>query len=291
MKILPCDDSPARAAQNMERLHIPRALAAKLGHETLDYILEGSYPSHSGKEVKWRKLIERAVQNKVSIPPDRALPSGNARGAFETTIVVSNETTLSAAHNLVQRGYRPLALNFANGIHPCGGFLSGARAQEEYLCRSSGLFATLKNDPMYSVHRTRTSPDSTNRAILSPGVPIIRDDDGRLLDEPWLLDIISSAPPYAPKVGLIRSTRLLRARIRRVLDIARAYGYTSLVLGAWGCGAFENDPQETAISFREALLEEFANTFEQVVFAITDRSPERRILGPFCEAFAEIARG
>ncbi len=289
MKILPCDDSPARAAQNKERLHIPRALAAALGHETLSYILQGSYFSHSGKEVKWKHLIERAVRNKVSIPPSQELPSGNVQSNFKTTVVISNETTLFAARNLVKRGYRPLALNFANGIHPCGGFLSGARAQEEYLCRSSGLYATLKNDRMYSAHRTRALPDSTDWAILSPGVPIIRDDDGRLLDEPWLLDIISSAAPYAPKVGLNESARLLRTRISRILDIARAYGYTSLVLGAWGCGAFKNDPRETAISFREALLEDFANTFERIVFAITDRSPERRILGPFCEAFTEIA--
>jgi len=75
---------------------------------------------------------------------------------------VTNETTLGTSLRLVERGLRPLALNFANGIHPGGGFLNGARAQEEALCRSSALYQTLVNDPMYEEHRKRQLPDSTD---------------------------------------------------------------------------------------------------------------------------------
>ncbi len=83
-----------------------------------------------------------------------------------------------------------------------------------------------------------------------------------------------------------KSGDLLAKRIRRVLEIARAYGYASLVLGAWGCGAFRNDPQRTAADFRQALEQEHAGAFSEVVFAITDWSPERRFLGPFRDVFA-----
>jgi uncharacterized protein (TIGR02452 family) len=71
-----------------------------------------------------------------------------------------------------------------------------------------------------------------------------------------------------------------------VLAIARAYGYTALVLGAWGCGAFGNDTHRTASDFRQALENEFDQVFSDIVFAITDWSPERRFLGPFRQAFA-----
>ena len=70
-----------------------------------------------------------------------------------------------------------------------------------------------------------------------------------------------------------------------MLAIAQAYGYTTLVLGAWGCGAFANDPHRTARDFREALEHTFIEAFSDIVFAITDWSPERRFLGPFRAVF------
>lgn len=154
------------------------------------------------------------------------------------------------------------------------------------LCRSSALSATLDGDPMYATHRTRPEPDSSDWAILSPRVPVFRSDDGAALPEPWLLDVLTCAAPYAPTLGAERSAELLRARIHRVLAIARAYGYRALVLGAWGCGAFGNDPRRTAEDFRAALEGPYAQTFDEVVFAVTDWSPGRRFLGPFGDAFA-----
>jgi uncharacterized protein (TIGR02452 family) len=56
---------------------------------------------------------------------------------------------------LTNENKKPLALNFANGIHPGGGFLEGARAQKEVLCRSSALNHTLRGDEMYEYHRKR----------------------------------------------------------------------------------------------------------------------------------------
>ena len=67
---------------------------------------------------------------------------------------------------------------------------------------------------------------------------------------------------------------------------ARAFGHPSLVLGAWGCGAFANDPARTARDFRQLLEADFSGAFGDIVFAITDWSPERRFLGRFREVFA-----
>ena len=187
----------------------------------------------------------------------------------------------------MDEGRRPLALNFANGTETGGGFLRGATAQEEALCRSSGLYATLVGDPMYEFHRKHELwAEASDWAILSPNVPVFRDDRGMELDVPWLLSFITCAAPYAPSVGHPRSGDMLQKRIVRVLSIARAYGYTELILGAWGCGAFGNDPRRTASDFRGALEGEFDGMFGEVVFAITDWSPERRFLGPFRDVFS-----
>jgi uncharacterized protein (TIGR02452 family) len=156
---------------------------------------------------------------------------------LETRVQVTNETTLGASRCLVESGLKPLALNFANGVHPRGGFLSGARAQEEVLCRSSALYQTLAGDPMYLAHSRRPRPDSTDWAIYSPDVPVFRADDGSELWHPWLLSFLTCAALYAPAIGQPKSGDLLRRRIHRVLAIARAFGHATLVLGAWGCGA------------------------------------------------------
>jgi len=287
MQILSCLDSVTMAAARRRELDIPKEVAAALGRSAVAAARAGRYVTRGGREVVWREAVQAACTAKRSIPPEMTLPDHGETAVRETRVQVANETTLGAARRLVERGMRPLALNFANGIHPGGGFRSGARAQEEVLCRSSALFLTLDGDPMYAEHRQRPRPDSTDWAILSPGVPVFREDGGAELDEPWLLSFVTSAAPYAPGVGQPEAGDLLQRRIHRVLAIARAHGHAALVLGAWGCGAFGNDPQRTARDFREALEGPFAGAFSDIVFAIADWSPERKFLGPFREVFAE----
>jgi uncharacterized protein (TIGR02452 family) len=284
--LLPCLDSVELAAARRAELHVSRERAVFLGHSAVGAAREGRYRTDDDREVDWAEAVRTARAAKRGIPPDALLPPPTEPPFPETRVSVANETTLGAARRLTEAGFRPLALNFANGVSPGGGFLTGALAQEEVLCRSSALHATLQDDPMYDTHRRRTDYESSDWAILSPDVPVFREDDGTSLGTPWRLSFITCAAPYAPRVGQPRSGDLLRRRIGRVLDIARAYGYDTLVLGAWGCGAFANDPARTAHDFRAALQGEFSGWFREVVFAITDWSPERRFLGPFRDAFA-----
>jgi uncharacterized protein (TIGR02452 family) len=144
---------------------------------------------------------------------------------------------------------------------------------------------------MYEEHRKWHEWDSTDWAILSLDVPVFRKDDGKGLEHPWLLSFITCAAPYAPAIGQPEAGDLLQKRIHRVLAIARAYGYSALVLGAWGGGAFENDPRRTATDFRQALEGDFEGAFSEIVFAIAAWSPERRFLGPFRDVFAQIGNG
>jgi uncharacterized protein (TIGR02452 family) len=284
--VLPCLDSSEMARLRREELDIPRHIAAELGQSALRAADQGAYVTRDGREVVWRAPAEAARVAKRSIPPDASLPHRDDKVLPETRVQVTNESTLGAARRLTEHGLRPLALNFANGVHPGGGFLSGARAQEETLCRSSALFATLVDDPMYRNHRFRPHPDSTDWTIHSPDVPVFRTDDGMELAAPWPLSVLTCAAPYAPAIGQPQAGDLLQKRIHRVLAVARAFGYDTLVLGAWGCGAFKNDIVRTARDFRDALDTAYEGAFAEVVFAVTDWSPERKFLGPFRDVFA-----
>ncbi|MGH7844721.1 MAG: TIGR02452 family protein [Candidatus Binatia bacterium] len=274
------------ATARRRELNIPRDVAAQLGRSAVEAAVNGYYFTKTGEKVDWSHLVDAACAAKRSVPPDAPLPNVQRTAFPETRVQVANETTLGAASRLVESGLRPLALNFANGIHPGGGFLGGAKAQEEVLCRSSALYQTLVNDQMYEEHRNRPRPDSTDWAIYSPDVPVFRKDEGTELDQPWLLSFVTCAAPVASRIGQPESGDLLQRRIHRVLSIAGAFGYSALVLGAWGCGAFGNDPHRTAVDFRQALEDDFCGAFSDIVFAITDWSPERRFLGPFRDAFA-----
>ena len=249
------------AAARQRELDIPRDIAAALGRSAVEAANDGYYFNNAGEKVDWRRLVDVACSAKRSIPPDAPLPASDRASVAETRVQVSNETTLGTSLRLTEGGQRPLALNFANGIHPGGGFRSGARAQEEVLCRSSALYRTLVDDPMYEAHRKRSRPDSTDWAIYSPDVPVFRKDEGTELDRPWLLSFITCAAPVASRIGQSESGDLLQKRIHRVLAIAQAFRYSTLVLGAWGCGAFGNDPRRTAVDFREALENEFRGHF------------------------------
>jgi len=276
-------------SENAPRL-MERDRAAALGLETVVILERGNYQSASGMVVDLRDLLRRAVEHTRSYTPEEALspvPPGEKMTCFE----VVNETTLEAARRLVEAGSRPLALNFASALHPGGGFLIGARAQEESLARSSGLYACLEGNPFYAFHKAQNDALYSDYAIYSPDVPVIRRDDGTLLEEPFCCSILTCAAVNAnhllwgdtSRKGEIRPA--MDRRIRRVLALAVHHGHDTLILGAWGCGAFGNDTEEIAALFRDALTGDFRGVFARVVFAVLDWSDDRHFIGPFQRAF------
>ena len=77
----------------------------------------------------------------------------------------------------------------------------------------------------------------------------------------------------------------MRARIRKMLVVGLTHGHLDIVLGAWGCGAFGNDPGLIAKLFGDALRGPFAGCYRRVIFAVTDWSSEQRFIGPFTQEF------
>jgi len=271
-------------------LDIPRDLAARLGREAVDVNRRGHYVSPSGRTVSIERALDRARATTVEYGPDHPWPPPPPSSNRTPAIEVGNETTLSAARRLLDDGFAPTALNFAAATTPGGGFLTGARAQEEYLARSSGLHACLEDRAMYAASRARLDPFYADWVIHSPDVPVFRDDTGAFLEEPWPCGILTSPAvqangvrKYCPeREGEIEAA--MRSRVRCVMAAASAHGARALVLGAWGCGAFGNDTPTIAGLFREEL-DAWAAAFDRVIFAVTDWSPERRFIGPFEREF------
>jgi uncharacterized protein (TIGR02452 family) len=273
---------------------MPRDLAARYGHEAVAIGERGGYTAPSGRQVGIRAAVEKAICGTVSYPPDHAFKL-SAQGTYDTRFEVVNETTLSAARRQLDLGFRTVALNFASATSPGGGFLTGARAQEEYLARSSCLFQCIRDNPMYGFHRSNYDPIYTDYAIYSPDVPVVRDDGGALLETPYTVSILTCAAPNAKRVPSSQQHAILPAmwtRILKVLAIGLKHGHDAIVLGAWGCGAFGNDSAEIAALFHKALTGDFRGAYRHVVFAVVDWSPEKRFIGPFQKAFAgEVVAG
>lgn len=133
--------------------------------------------------------------------------------------------------------------------------------------------------------------------IHAPAVPVFRDDRGALLDAPFTAGFLTSP---APNAGVIRSKApervgevpgVLVRRAGRVLETAAHHGYRRLVLGAWGCGVFRNDPAQVAEAFHTHLGPggRFEGAFAHVVFGILDRTRDCATRTAFERAFADLA--
>ena len=270
---------------------LDRAEAALVATATVAILNDGRYMTPGGQQVDIAGAIAAAVAGTVAYPPEAPLPAV-APGHQTTEFTVQNETTLVAAQRLAEAGQRPVALNFASAKRPGGGFLNGALAQEESLARSSGLYACLAGNAMYAYHRQRKDSMYSDYAIYSPAVPVFRRDDGTLLEAPYACAFISAPAPNATALRrhggrrLRRAIPALAARIAKVLTIGAAHGHDTIILGAWGCGVFGNDPRTVAALFSAALTGPFAGVYARVAFAVLDNSPDRQFIEPFERAFA-----
>jgi uncharacterized protein (TIGR02452 family) len=277
-----------------------RSVRAQIAKETVEIAERGWYASVTGSRVEFGEAMSRCLQaTKLYRPSDLQEllnPTPRLPLVEETQFEVGNETTLSATRRLVvERGLsKTLCLNFASAKNPGGGFLGGSQAQEESLARSSGLYSSLTSQwAYYEANRACGTALYTDHMILSPDVPVFRDDTGQLLDAPYLLSILTAPAVNAGAVqsnepeqlSLIAPT--MTERIAKLLAVAAHHGYEHLVLGAWGCGVFRNDPVEVAGMFSAALGEngDFGNRFGSVVFAVLDHSENKAVVAPFQRRF------
>lgn len=270
-----------------------------IAKSTLALIEEGGYIAPSGARRELREQIDRALDGTRLYTPDEleamiAAPPERGAGAGAPRIEVTNETTTAAARRLTARGLSVCALNFASAKNPGGGFTGGAKAQEEDVCRGSALYPCLLTQrAYYDENRECGTMLYTDHIIYSPAVPFFRDDRNDLLEQPYACSVITAPAPNAGEELRRRPdarpeiTRTLLRRTAMVLEVAAANGERNLVLGAWGCGVFRNDPDEVAGIFAETLAEpRFAGAFDLIVHAVWSRSEDGENLTAFRRRFA-----
>lgn len=265
----------------------------------MEILKRGRYISIAGDQVNIMGDLHHAKSHSILYTPYENLLAKVAKekGITSSTytpleIELRNETTFQAAQYLINQGHDDvLCLNFASAKNPGGGFLRGSQAQEECLARTSGLYHCLKDmTEMYDTNRRGKSCLYTHYMVYSPRVPVFRNEEtNQLLNEPYQVSIISAPAVNAGEVrrkekdliSEIEST--MSQRIHCILCIAALHGHSTLVLGAWGCGVFVNDPHAIARLFQAHLLEDklFKGVFRKVVFAVSDRTKEQKIYGAF----------
>ena len=97
-----------------------------------------------------------------------------------------------------------------------------------------------------------------------------------LPENEWFeVDVITCAAPYLAKrkhTNGVALFELFKSRIKNIFEAARDNNVDYLILGAFGCGVFGQDPERVATHFCDLLTYDFANCFKHVEFAIPVRA-------------------
>lgn len=214
------------------------------------------------------------------------------------TIDVLENTTFQCASERFRQFSRIAVLNFANPHEPGGGVKRGAMAQEECLCRCSDLYNALAQ-PYFLKHYYQYQLQNcdyffSDRLIYSPNITVFKSDDDipQMLDTPFHVDVITCAAPYI-NTSVYDSDNLLhiyKSRIKNILEVSMSKEVDCLILGAFGCGAFHNDPNLMAKAFADLLVrEQYGRYFDKVIFAIKRTGTFCQNLCSFQEAFYGIS--
>ena len=252
-----------------------------------------------------RESIERSIrEQKFTGERENIIVKNRKIFTERANIIVSQKRTLEAAKAYANT--KVAVLNFASASHPGGGVTTGAGAQEESICRCSTLHPCLLAPKMekqfYEPHWHQKNALHDDDCIYTPGVTVIKTDTSapELLDESdWYnVDVITCAAPnlrnFERQKGLLVDKygcgsitdkglkQLHIKRLRRILDIAISNKVESIILGAFGCGAFMNDPRIVADATTEAI-KDYRHAFKNIEFAVFCRPGFEQNYKEFCK--------
>ena len=203
-------------------------------------------------------------------------------------VMVSQKRSFDAAKAYSDK--KVCVLNFASASNPGGGVTKGSTAQEECLCRCSTLYFSLNTkemwDGFYSPHRNAGNPLHNDDIIYTPDVTVFKSDTANptlLPKKDWYkVNVITCAAPNlrenpsnqmnkdGNKKAQLSEKELLELhekRIKRILDVAVKEGNEVIILGAFGCGAFQNSPRIVARAAKN-VIQDYLHAFQVIEFAV-----------------------
>ncbi|KAF7296105.1 DUF2263 domain-containing protein [Mycena kentingensis (nom. inval.)] len=285
---------------------MPHPVLAKIAQDSLDAVQKGGYTDAEGNTHPIDDLGIKKFESATEYYP----PDSEVLSAWSTPLPAPTEPTkpqIILAKTSTLEGIRVLdpstrrgVLNFASATRPGGGFLGGARAQEESLARSSNIYSSLMTPAgqrFYTLHKTgpqHADKAYTHAMIFTKGVRFFRSDDGGWV-APADADVLTSC---AVNAGVVRQRfkggepeaaieAAMRERMGRLLFLFEKEAIPDLVLGSFGTGVFRNNIAMIARLWVELLLapdSRFARSFKRIVFAIIDE----KTVGVFRGVFQEM---
>ncbi|MDE7414947.1 MAG: TIGR02452 family protein [Lachnospiraceae bacterium] len=259
--------------------------------ETLT-IMEQGYYQYEGQKIDIQSDMDASTRASFLITPERGAALLEKYNKMERTEIreerVENLSTVDAIRKLAKEGRDDIGvLNFASAKNPGGGFINGAMAQEESLAASSTLYRTLTaHEEYYRNNRAQNSMMYTDHAIYSPDVVFFRDGSFRLIENPVKASVLTLPAVNMGQVLLkgedsAEAERVMRRRMKLALAIFAEQGAKNLVLGAYGCGVFRNDPHLIAAWWKELLEEGMGSYFDSIFHAVLDHSKNGNCIRAF----------
>ena len=243
-----------------------RAERAKIWTEYMEKNYTAEIEKASAGTKTWTGPLQAAMTKTAAHRPKYSVVNAGVTDVIQETV---------GRYKVPTDGCKPkiAALNFASYKNPGGMFLDGSRAQEECLCHESFLYNVLKRQTdYYAWNRMRLNKALyKDRALYTPDVRFFKKGNIKADPDGVLCDVITCAAPNksaAQKytgVSDAENSAALKDRIHFLLQVATLNEAEVLILGAYGCGVFGQDPKEVAAIFKDEL-EKFA--FKEAVFAI-----------------------
>lgn len=239
---------------------------------------------------KLKESVQASTDNqKLILEKDKLTVQDLNRYTEDVKVVVSKNRTYQAAS--AYKGMKVAVHNFASASNPGGGVVRGANAQEECLCRCSELYFNLNTkkmwDGFYAPHRASHNPLHNDDIIYTPEVTVFKTDTANpklLPEKEWYnVDVITCAAPNlrerpsnsynsgdGNRRAKVTDKELLsihEKRLGRILDVAFIEGDEVVILGAFGCGAFMNNPEVVAMAAKN-VIKDYQKAFKAIEFAI-----------------------
>ncbi len=260
----------------------------QIAYETLSVIASENY-SVNGHTYNMRAMVMDMVDRTKLYKDGEAIPMYMGIPQSPSYHLVNMTTIGAVLHHSRLLNQRIGVLNFASAVKAGGGWLSGKVAQEEDIMRKTTAFLSLLlQDEFYTSH-SRSNPVYSDAIIYSPKTLIIRDDDYNFI-EPEAINLYTCAAVNTTEVNRMQINcdvnLTMYTRIARILHAMILNNEETIVLGAFGCGVFGNNPTDIAEIFRDLLVDsKLEDEFKHIIFAVYDNSPLQQNINAFKNVF------